>query len=219
MDCRRSSGAWTTFAFSSLSAIGSLGPAPARRRAVPTRRVWLACAMAGVLVACESLPGTRTQQSTAAGAVAGAAVGAVVAGEGNRLAGALLGAAVGAAGGYLIGARTSWFDDDDSSRAALDAVSDAKRDPATAEDARRASTADINEDGFVTLDELVAMDAAGFDDRVMLARLRATGQVFELNDEQEAAVIAAGVSPYVVSEMQRIRVEEKARVLADTEQR
>jgi hypothetical protein len=177
--------------------------------------------MASLLVACASLPGTRTQQSTTAGAVAGAVVGASIAGEGNRLSGALLGAAVGAAGGYLIGARTSWFDDDDGepSRAALDAVSEAKRDPATAEEARRASTADINGDGFVTLDELVAMDAAGFDDSEMLTRLRATGQVFELNDEQEDAVIAAGVSPYVVSEMQRIRGAEKARVLADAERR
>jgi hypothetical protein len=163
--------------------------------------------------ACASLPGSRTQQSTAVGAATGAAVGAVVAGEGNRLGGALLGAVAGAAGGYLIGARTSWFERGDGREQALDAVSAARRDPATAAEARSASTADINADGFVTLDEIVAMERAGFDDSEMLARLRATGQVFEVNDDQEAALVAEGVSPTVIAQMQRINQGEKTRVL------
>ena len=177
------------------------------------RTAWLIPFVA-LWCSCESLPGTRTQQSTTIGAATGAVLGAAVAGEGNRLGGALLGAAVGAAGGYLIGARTSWFDDDDATGETLDAIASARRDPATKQDALAVHTADLNQDGFVTLDEIVAMDQAGFDDREMLARLRATDQIFEVNAEQRNALVRAGVSPQVISEMQTINQREKSRVLS-----
>jgi hypothetical protein len=169
------------------------------------------------MLSCASLPGSRTQQSTAIGATAGAVVGASVAGEGNRLVGALLGAAVGGAGGYMIGARTSWFDDDDAQSQALQSVQSAQANPATAQDALEASTADLNSDGFVTIDELVAMENAGFDDAEMLDRLRRTNQVFEVNASQRSALVTAGVSPGVVSGMQSLNREEKARVLSRSE--
>jgi hypothetical protein len=164
--------------------------------------------------ACENLPGTRNQQSTTIGAVGGAVAGAAVAGEGNRLVGALIGGALGAAGGYLIGSRTDWLGTEDGEDRALNAVQTAQSDPATADDARRASTADLNADGFVTLDEVSAMEKAGLTDDQMLERLRATGQVFELNASQRNALIAQGVSPRVVSEMQQIRRDEKNRALS-----
>jgi hypothetical protein len=166
------------------------------------------------LPACESLPGTRTQQSTTAGAAVGAGVGAVLGGEDNRLVGALLGAAVGAAGGYLIGARTSWFDTEAGRRQALDAVSQAQRDPATASQALAAKTADVDQDGFVTLDEMVAMESAGLSDAQMLSRLRATGQIFDVDASQERALLSAGISPEVVAELPRINQQEKERVLS-----
>lgn len=166
------------------------------------------------LAACENLPGSRTQQSTAIGAAAGAAAGAAIAGEGNRIAGALIGAAIGGAGGYLIGAQTDWFDRDDSDEHAIAAVQQAQRDPATSADVRRASTADLNSDGFVTFDEVVAMEAAGLSDAEMIARLRATDQVFDLTSEQRRALLDAGVSAAVVAEMPRINQAEKNRVLA-----
>src|SRR5215207_7164117 len=53
---------------------------------------------------CENLPGDERAQGATIGGVSGAAVGAAVGGEGNRLLGALIGGAVGAGGGYLIGA-------------------------------------------------------------------------------------------------------------------
>ncbi len=183
------------------------------KRTVPTAALVAALIALPPLAGCESLPGSRTQQSTAIGAVAGAAGGALIAGEGNRLVGALIGGALGAAGGYLIGSRTEWFGNDEGSAHAVQAVENARLDPATAADAQRASTADLNADGFVTFDEIVAMDAAGFGDDEMLRRLRATGQVFELNASQRDALLEAGVSARVVSEMERIRQDEKLRVL------
>ncbi len=168
------------------------------------------------LASCESLPGSRTQQSTAIGATAGAAAGAAIAGQGNRIVGALIGAAVGGAGGYLIGAKTDWFKRDDGDEQATAAVQQAQRNPATAADVQRASTADLNGDGFVTFDEVVAMDKAGLSDREMIARLRATDQVFDLNADQRQALLRAGVSPTVVAEMPRINQDEKNRVLAST---
>jgi Glycine zipper len=166
------------------------------------------------LVSCENLPGSRTQQSTAIGAAAGAAAGAVIAGEGNRVVGALIGAAVGGAGGYLLGAKTDWFEREDGDEQAVAAVEDARRSPATASDVERASTADLNDDGFVTFDEVVAMEQAGLSDSEILARLRATDQVFDLNADQRKALLEAGVSPVVVAEMPRINQAERNRVLA-----
>ena len=180
----------------------------------PATLAALSIAISLPLASCESLPGSRTQQSTAIGAAAGAAAGAVIAGEGNRIVGALIGAAVGGAGGYLLGAKTDWFERDDGDEHAVAAVEDARRSPATAADVQRARTADLNADGFVTFDEVVAMDEAGLGDTEMIARLRATGQVFELNAEQRQALIGAGVSPTVVAEMPRINQAEKNRVLA-----
>ena len=167
------------------------------------------------LVACESMPGTRKQQTTAVGAAVGATAGAVIAGEGNRLVGALLGGAVGAAGGYLLGAKTDWFEDEEGERQAREAIDDARRDPATVADAHSAKTADLDSDGFVTFDEMVAMEDAGLADQQMLERLRATDQIFDLNPEQERALVAAGVGPSVVNEMPRINQAEKTRVLAE----
>jgi hypothetical protein len=169
------------------------------------------------LTSCESLPGSRNQQSTAIGGVAGAAAGALIGGEGNRIAGALIGGALGAGAGYLIGAQTDWFESDDGDREARRAIENARSDPATVADVADARTADLNSDGFVTFDELVAMDQAGLSDSEMLARLRATDQIFELSEDQREALLDAGISPRVVAEMPRINQGEKDRVLARRE--
>src|SRR5207237_2526129 len=107
-------------------------------------------------VGCENLPGSPKQQGTAIGAVGGAAAGAAVAGEHNRLLGALLGGAVGAGGGYLLGANSDRLLQRDTAGAQR-AVQNAQTQPATAQQAANASTADLNGDGFVTLDEVIAM--------------------------------------------------------------
>lgn len=180
----------------------------------------LIIAMAGSFVSlqsgCEDLPGSRTEQATVIGGAAGAGIGAVIAEE-NRLLGALIGGLLGAGGGYLIGAETDWFEDDDEEEVRSEvrtAVDEAQTNPATAEEARRATTADINRDGFVTLDEVIAMDRAGFSDDEMLDRLEATGQIFDLNSDQRQVLRDAGISNDVIDQMQDINRAQRDRYLA-----
>jgi hypothetical protein len=157
-------------------------------------------------VGCENLPGSDETQGAVAGGAGGAAVGAAVSGD-NRLLGALIGGAIGAGGGYLVGANKDKIlgsDDDETQAQARQAVQRAQANPATAEQARAADTADLNGDGFVTMDELVAMAEAGFSDDQILNRLRATDQVFELTPAQENRLIAEGVSRDVVAELEDI---------------
>jgi hypothetical protein len=138
--------------------------------------------------------------------------------EDNRLLGALIGGALGAGGGYLIGAETDWFEDDDDDEVrdkAQQAVDKARKDPATVEEARRSQTADINQDGFVTLDEVIALDRAGFTDREIIERLQATDQIFDLNAEQERVLLDNGVSQNVINRMRRINQAERDRYLGD----
>ena len=164
---------------------------------------------------CEDLPGSRTEQSTVIGGATGAVLGAVIASE-NRLIGALIGGLLGAGGGYLIGAKTDWFEDDDEDvrDEARAAVNKAQRDPATVEDARDSRTADINNDGFVTLDEVIAMERADLSDEEMIKKLERTDQVFDLNAEQREVLLDNGVSRKVVDAMVNINKNERDRLLA-----
>jgi len=161
-------------------------------------------ALVGALLAgCESLPGTRGQQGAVVGGATGAAAGAVIGGEKNRAAGAIIGGVLGAAGGYVVGANS----DKIIGRSKDDAESAgqrAKTTPVTAEQARTARTADVNSDGYVTLDEVVAMKDAKLSDREMLNRLESTGHVFELNAESRQYLRDRGISEYVISEMQNL---------------
>ncbi len=171
-------------------------------------------AAAGLAVApmagCEDLPGDEGTQGAVIGGAGGAVLGGAIAE--NTLLGALIGGALGAGAGYLIGANWDSITGDDE-EGALKAVEEAQRNPATAEDARRASTADVNGDGFVTLDEVIAQDRAGFGDEEIIRRLEATGQVFELSQDQREYLIDQGVSPRVVNAMPNINQEQKNELL------
>jgi hypothetical protein len=169
------------------------------------------------LVACEQLPGTREQQATAIGGVIGGLSGAAM-NDTNPLLGLLVGGALGAGGGYLIGARTDWFENRDEARDdARRSIEIAQEDPATVDDARRARTADLNNDGFVTADELVAMERAGLSDSEMVDRLEATDQVFDLSPGQERALRQAGISDRVIREMRDINRERRDQILGRQE--
>lgn len=182
--------------------------------------VFLVGGTVATMSGCESLPGDRGTQGAVIGGVGGAALGALIASE-NRLLGALIGGALGAGGGYLIGAETDWFESDDEEvrEEANRAARSARQSPATAAQARAAATADINNDGFVTLDEVVAMENAGFSDQAMLDRLEATGQVFDLNEEQRQYLIDRGVSRDVVNNMTEINRQTRDRLLREREER
>lgn len=191
-----------------------------RKRMTPT--VLALAALIGLTAApmtgCEDLPGSRTEQSTVIGGATGAVLGAVIAKE-NRLIGALIGGLLGAGGGYLIGAKTDWFEDDDDDDVrdeARQAVNKAQTDPATVEEARKARTADINDDGFVTLDEVIAMERADLSDNQMLNRLERTNQVFDLNAEQREILRENGVSQRVIDGMLDINRNERERLLTSS---
>ena len=162
---------------------------------------------------CEQLPGSPEAQGATIGGVGGAAAGAAIGGEDNRLLGALLGGAIGAAGGYVVGANSDKILNKDS-HGAEQSVKTAQSRPATAQDAIRAQTADLNGDGFVTMDEVVAMRAAGFTDQQILDRLAATGQVFELTAEQQNYLRQRGISDNVVNQMVNLNRDVRDRLIS-----
>jgi hypothetical protein len=150
----------------------------------------------GGVVGCDELPGGPREQGTVIGGVGGAAAGAAIAKD-NRAVGAVVGGLLGAGGGWLIGQQVDKKNDKDAEKAA----EQAQQTPATPQQARQSATADLNKDGFVTLDEVVAMREAGLDDQEMVKRLEATGQVFQLTASQEDYLINRGVNRGVVDEL------------------
>ena len=155
------------------------------------------------LAGCDSLPGDKKTQGAVIGGVGGAVAGGVIAKD-NRLLGALIGGALGAGGGYLIGSQLDKSDPDRNRDDAVRADKRARENPATPDDARRARTAYINDDGYVTMDEVVAMGKAGLSDDEMITRLERTNQFFELTTEQERYLMDHGVSRRVVTAMRDI---------------
>jgi hypothetical protein len=171
-------------------------------------------ALSPVMMGCEQLPGDEKTQGAVIGGLAGAGAGALIGGKDNRLLGALIGGAAGAGGGYLIGAnwdKITGKDDDDRAQSrdeAIRANERAQREPADVRDVERTATADLNDDGFVTLDEVVAMDKAGLSDREMIRRLERTQQYFELTEEQEQYLMDNGVSRDVVVALRTMNPEQ-----------
>src|SRR5687767_7809633 len=155
--------------------IGSLGLAP----------------LAGT--GCESLPGDEKTQGAVIGGAGGALAGALLGGDDNRLLGGLIGGALGAAGGYVVGAQVEKNNKDNKDEAIQASESD-RRDPPRASDVRGSRTADLNDDGFVTLNEVVAMEDSDLSADEMIRRLKETGQVFYLSESQEDYLRDKGVS-------------------------
>ncbi len=171
------------------------------------------------LAGCESLPGEEKEQGAVIGGLGGAAAGAALGGEDHRLGGAVIGGILGAGGGYLIGAKMEDKDKEDSSKKreeAEAAAQKAKADPATADDVKSTNTADLNDDGFVTLDEVAAMEKAGLSDKEQIRRLERTQQYFELTSEQQDYLREQGVSDNVIVAMRDMKPDE-ARLAADKE--
>jgi hypothetical protein len=159
---------------------------------------------------CENLPGTKKSQGAVIGGVGGAAAGAAI---GQSALGALLGGALGAGAGYVIAANSDRILGHDQA-AATTATQQAQTRPATAQDVQNSTTADLNHDGFVTLDEVAAMKSAGLTDDQMLQRLNATNQVFELTPAQESYLRDRGVSNNVITQMANINRAERQQLLS-----
>jgi hypothetical protein len=148
------------------------------------------CAGLGLGTGCSSAPGTAGQQGAVLGGATGAAVGASV--TKNRALGAVIGGAAGAAGGYVIGNKTGPLDKKNNSTAPYP------------ETASGGETADLNHDGFVTLDEIVSMENSRVSDDEMIRRIQATGLTFDLNDEQRKYLSDHGVSQTVIDRLPSI---------------
>jgi hypothetical protein len=167
----------------------------------------IALAPVGFLTGCENLPGNKKEQGAVIGGVSGAAAGALIGGKEHRLLGALIGGAAGAGGGYLIGANWDKITGKKSDEAKA-ADRRAQERPARASDVKNSSTADLNDDGFVTLDEVVAMSDAGLSNKEMISRLEKTQQYFELTSDQEKYLRDHGVNNEVISAMRNMNPEE-----------
>lgn len=167
------------------------------------------------LTGCENLPGNKKEQGAVIGGVGGAVAGAAI-GKNNRVLGALIGGALGAGGGYLIGA--NWDKISGKKKDEADkSVQNAQEHPATVEDVKNSQTADLNNDGFVTMDEVVAMEKAGLKDKDMISRLKATDQYFELTSDQEQYLRDHNVSDSVIVAMRTMGSEsDNARRASDT---
>jgi len=170
------------------------------------------------LTGCESLPGGEKEQGAVIGGVGGAAAGAAIGGKDHRAGGAIIGGLLGAGGGYLVGAKIDKDKKNDgaSKQQAEAAAAKAKDNPATAADVNNTNTADLNNDGFVTLDEVAAMEKAGLSDKEQIRRLERTQQYFELTSAQQDYLRQQGVSNDVIDAMKDMKPNE-ARVASDKE--
>jgi hypothetical protein len=65
----------------------------------------------------------------------------------------------------------------------------------------------------VTLDEVIAMEKAGFSDDEMIRRLQATGQIFALTPEQKDYLVGQGVSRRVADAMDNINKDQRDRIM------
>jgi hypothetical protein len=160
----------------------------------------LAVAPMSFVGGCEATKENPKTSGTIIGGLGGAAAGALIGGKKNRLAGALIGGALGAGGGYLIGSSVKKNNAEHKDEAEQ-SIQKAQQQPATAADVRNSTTADLNGDGFVTMDEVVAMHQAGLNDDQMIQRLRATDQVFSLTPEQEQSLRNQGIDQKLLDAM------------------
>jgi hypothetical protein len=110
----------------------------------------------------------------------------------------LVGDQLGADGGMLIAAAPEKFEQHKTPEA-VQASQRAEQSPMRVADVHNAMTADLNADGFVTLDEVIAMQRAGLSDYEIVNRLRATPQVFSLTPQQEHYLTDRHVSKDVVN--------------------
>lgn len=150
------------------------------------------------LSSCESLPGSKSTQGAVVGGVGGAAAGAIIAGEDNRLLGAIIGTAIGAGGGYVVGNEIS---ESDERKAKEAAAANSQTSSFTIADVQRSNSADLDNDGNVTIAELVALQRANLTDDEIIRRLEVTEVVFSLTEDQKETLRQSGVSQAVIDKL------------------
>jgi hypothetical protein len=171
------------------------------RQLVSTSLCVILSAFAG-LNGCESNTGRGAAAGGAGGAITGGAAAGAAAGAPAAGVGAVAGAAIGATAGAILG---SAKDRTEEQRARATAMS--QRNPALASAVVSGGNADLNDDGFVTTDEIIAMHKAGLSDQEIIARSRSTQQIFQLSTDQERYLVESGVRPSVVMQLRTLNDE------------
>ena len=117
----------------------------------------------------------------------------------------LTGGDLGIGGGYLLAAAPDKIRQREHDLA-MKAAHKGEQSPAPLESVRDTETADLNKDGFVTLDEVVAMARAGLREEEIVERLKRTNYVFQMTLEQERYLTDRGVGQTVVNALHRLSV-------------
>jgi hypothetical protein len=167
--------------------------------------------LAGIGAGCQNYPEVPAGDQMGMKASATSA-GATIPSDNGLLAG-LVGGTEGKSGGYVVGADWSKIRQH-ASPEALAAAKKAESNPASAAEVKQASTADINQDGFITLDEIVALQQAGLSDREIVDRMEQTRAYFEVTKDQEQYLRDHAVKPAVVKAMKSIDDQNEAQTAA-----
>lgn len=162
---------------------------------------------------CENLPGGKKEQGAVIGGAGGALAGGTLA-EDNRALGALIGGLLGAGGGYLVGTEL-----DKNEEEARDAAREARQNPASADEVERSNTADLDGNGFVTMDELIAMKQANISGDEIINRAEATDQVFQLSRQQENELVNVGYDRDTLNRLEQVNRDVVERYEQDQSER
>jgi hypothetical protein len=115
----------------------------------------------------------------------------------------LTGGDLGIGGGFLIAAAPDKVKTRQHQEA-LAAAEKAEQAPCVLEMVHDAPGADLNGDGFITLDEILAMVRSGLSDREVIDRLQRTKYIFHLTPQQERYLTDRGVSQNVVGALHQL---------------
>lgn len=112
-----------------------------------------------------------------------------------------LAAQVGGPGGGWIIAATPQHIDQHSLGSAQQANRQAEQQPSGPADVERSDNCDLNGDGFVTMDEILALRRAGLSTDQLISRVRKTPETFSLTDRQKQYLRDRDISQKVIDTM------------------
>lgn len=106
----------------------------------------------------------------------------------------------GPGGGWIIAASRQNIDQH-SLGSAQQADRQAQQRPAGTGDVERSDNADLNADGFVTLDEILALKRAGLTSEQLISRIQRTPEVFSLTRQQQQYLHDRGIDQRTINAM------------------
>ncbi|HWE01415.1 MAG TPA: hypothetical protein VG326_03320 [Tepidisphaeraceae bacterium] len=164
--------------------------------------VSLLAATAALGVGCQA---NKPAVATNADATEGVAIPAAAINRGPVLTD-LIGGDLGIGGGYLIAAAPEKIQRRQHQQA-IAAAHKAEESPVTVQQVHESENADLNGDGFITLDEILAMARSGLSDREIADRLQKTHFIFRVTPQQERYLTDRGVSQNVIGALHALSGE------------